>query len=318
MSKKDKDKKLATNKNLTTDKNRTNIEANKIKNRRLKWILTGVFLLGFLIAVYPLISQYYYRQVAINEVKIFDDLQSKLDEEEIKNRIRLANAYNRSIDPTRIMDPFTEEEKEGRREYAKMLELEEKIGHIEIPQIGEDLPVYAGTSMDILERGAGHLEGTSLPVGGPSTHAVVTAHRGLPKAKLFTDLNKLKEGDVFFFHNIEGVLAYEVDSIMTVEPDNFDPVLIQPGRDLMTLLTCTPYMINSHRLLVTGHRVEYTENITINKRAMSDAATYREYLRIALAVIFMLVLIYIVERVSLNKMKKIFRENRNRRDGDEK
>lgn len=290
----------------------------KNKKKRLNIILGFVFFLGFLIAIYPIISQLYYRQVANREVNNFDKEVSELTSEETKNRIELAKAYNRTLDPSRISDPFTDKELEGRREYAKMLELSLKIGHIEVPQIGEDLPVYAGTSEEILSKGAGHLEGSSLPVGGESTHAVITAHRGLPTAKLFRELNKLKKGDIFYFHNIEGVLAYEVDRILTVEPSNFEPVLVEEGKDYMTLLTCTPYMINSHRLLVRGHRVPYNPDIKVERiNNKTSEFNFREYFRIALAVIILLLFILFIEFSSLRKAKKKFRELKKKRDNNE-
>lgn len=290
----------------------------KDKKKRINIILGFVFVLGFLIAIYPIISQLYYRQVASKEVNSFDSEAKELSDEETKKRIELAKAYNRTLDPSRFSDPFTDKELEGRREYAKMLELSLKIGHIEVPQIDEDLPVYAGTSEDILSKGAGHLEGSSLPVGGQSTHAVITAHRGLPSAKLFRELNKLKKGDVFYFHNIEGVLAYEVDRILTVEPSNFEPVLVEEGKDYMTLLTCTPYMINSHRLLVRGHRVPYKPDIKVTRvdRKTSEF-NYREYFRIAIAVIILLLFILFIEFSALRKAKKRFRELKKKRDKNE-
>lgn len=290
----------------------------KKKRRKRNLVLGGVFLLGFLIAIYPVFSQLYYRQVATREVESFDTKRNELDDAELKERLELAHAYNRTLDPTRMADPFTEKEEAGRREYAKMLEIGEKIGHVEIPQINEDLPVYAGTGEDILQKGAGHLEGSSLPVGGKNTHAVVTAHRGLPTAKLFRELDKLRKGDVFFYHNIEGVLAYEVDQILTVEPTNFEPVLVQEGEDLMTLLTCTPYMINSHRLLVRGHRIPYKPEAEITRRATGTSdASYREYFMITLSIILFLVLVLFIEYSSLRKHKKIFRELKKKRDKNE-
>ncbi|HFR3476342.1 TPA: class C sortase, partial [Streptococcus suis] len=180
--------------------------------------------------------------------------------EVISRRIKLANIYNESLvggTQLDVSDPFIALQKEARDEYARMLEVEEMIGSISIPKIDVDLPIYAGTSEDILQRGAGHLEGSSLPVGGKSTRAVITAHRGLPQARLFTELNKLKKNDVFYITNIKETLAYKVESIQVIEPDEVSALSIQEGRDLVTLLSCTPYMINSHRLLVTGHRIAY-------------------------------------------------------------
>ena len=135
------------------------------------------------------------------------------------------------------------------------------VGHIQIPKIGTDIPIRAGSSEDVLQQGAGHLEGTSLPIGGKSTHTVITAHRGLPNAKLFRNLDQLAYGDVFYISNIKETIAYKVDKIQVVEPSDFEPVLVVENKDYATLLTCTPYMINSHRLLVRGERIPYHEAI---------------------------------------------------------
>ncbi|WP_308533766.1 class C sortase [uncultured Peptoniphilus sp.] len=275
----------------------------KINKKNILFIL--VFIIGFLLTVYPLISQWYYRIEAKDEVDKFNAGTEELDSSEIQRRIELARAYNSSLDPSKLSDPYTEKEKEGRAEYARMLEVEEMIGHVEVPKIGEDLPIYAGTSDDILARGAGHLEGTSLPVGGASTHAVITAHRGLPSATLFRHLDDLNKGDVFFIHNIETTLAYKVDQITTVEPWDFEKVLVISGKDYVTLLTCTPYMINSHRLLVRGHRIEYTpavqeEALKQNKRKIN----YLKLLIISLIILIVLIIIWFRERKKFRSLRK--------------
>lgn len=223
--------------------------------------LALLFILGLLIASYPMVSNYYYRIKQDQSVSSFETAKSKVDQADIKRRITLAQAYNATLDPSRINDPYTDLEKKGVAEYARMLELNEQIGYVEVPRIDINLPIYAGTSEEILQKGAGHLEGTSLPIGGKSTHTVITAHTGLPQAKLFTDVHKMKKGDLFFIHNLERTLAYQVDQILVVEPDDFTPVLVKKGKDYATLLTCTPYGINSHRLLVRGHRVPYRKAV---------------------------------------------------------
>ena len=134
---------------------------------------------------------------------------------------------------------------------------DEMMGTVEIPKINIELPIYHTTDETVLERAAGHLEGSSLPVGGESTHAVISAHRGLPSASLFTDLDQLEEGDHFLLHVLDDTLAYEVDKISVVEPEETQDLAVEEGEDLVTLLTCTPYGVNSHRLLVRGHRVPY-------------------------------------------------------------
>lgn len=232
------------------------------RNRAFRKILPFILLiLGLAILFYPMFSDWYYTIDAKQKIQDFTREANTLSQEEIKRRMDLAVTYNHTLDPSRLADPYTNKEKESIINYAHMLEVHQMIGHIIIPSINVDLPVRAGSSPQVLEDGAGHLEGTSLPVGGKSTHAVITAHRGLPRAVMFRYLDKLQDGDIFYFKNFHETLAYEVDQKLTVEPSNFEPVLVVEGKDYMTLLTCTPYMINSHRLLVRGHRVPYQEAI---------------------------------------------------------
>ncbi|HEM3183161.1 class C sortase [Streptococcus suis] len=229
-------------------------------------LLKLIFVIGLLITVYPLISQFYYRYESDREVESFYEQAQQLPSEEVSKRLEKARAYNQTLDPSKMQDPYSEEEKAGIAEYARMLEVKEKIGFVEIPKINERIAIYAGTTEDVLQKGAGHLEGSSLPVGGESTHTVISAHRGLPNASLFTNLDRLKIGDQFYIHNIAETLAYEVDQILVVEPSDFDPVMVQSGEDYATLLTCTPYMINSHRLLVRGHRVPYEPKVAAKQK----------------------------------------------------
>jgi len=153
-------------------------------------------------------------------------------------------------------------------EYMACLNIagDEMMGTVEIPKINIELPIYHTTDETVLERAAGHLEGSSLPVGGESTHAVISAHRGLPSASLFTDLDQLEEGDHFLLHVLDDTLAYEVDKISVVEPEETQDLAVEEGEDLVTLLTCTPYGVNSHRLLVRGHRVPYEPEAIADER----------------------------------------------------
>lgn len=263
-----------------------------------------IFLVGFLTFAYPLISQKYYEIESDNEVEDFKKQSEVIEDTEVKRRMDLARAYNNTLDPSRLADPYTKEEKQGRAEYARMLEVNEMLGHIEIPRIGQDLPIYAGTTDEVLEKGSGHLEGTSLPIGGKSTHAVITAHRGLPNAKLFRNLDQLVEGDVFYIHNIGETLAYQVDKIQVVDPSDFSPVLVEENHDYATLLTCTPYMINSHRLLVRGHRIPYQEAIddgVINSKKISR--DFFQLFLILLPLIALLVIFIIKERRRRSSLK---------------
>lgn len=271
--------------------------------KNLPFIL--IFLVGLLIFAYPLISQKYYEIEADNELVKFQKQSQDIDKTEVEKRMDLARAYNKTLDPSRLADPFTEEEKAGRAEYARMLEVNEMIGHVEIPRIGQDLPIYAGTTDEVLEKGCGHLEGTSLPIGGKSTQAVITGHRGLPNAKLFRNLDQLVEGDIFYIHNMEATLAYQVDKIQVVDPSDFNPVLVVEGMDYVTLLTCTPYMINSHRLLVRGHRIPYQEaiddGVLNNPRLAPD---FLQLFLILIPVIAMLIVILLIEHRRKNRLSK--------------
>ena len=228
------------------------------KKKKSNKLFIFIFILGLGILSYPLISNWYYRIEANNQVADFKEARDLLSQEEIDRRLRLAKIYNDNLGNVTPKDPYSEEEKHKALEnYAQMLELRSKIGTIEVPSIDVDLPIYAGTNEEILQKGAGHLEGTSLPIGGESTHTVITAHSGLPSARLFTDLEKVKMGDKFYIENIGGTMAYEVDHIDVIDPSDFSQLLVVPGKDYATLLTCTPIMINTHRLIVRGHRVPY-------------------------------------------------------------
>lgn len=286
----------------------------KKRNRKLKtWILRFIFLLGFLIMLYPLVSRFYYRIEASDQVTDFEEGKRNLSEEEILKRMELALAYNESLNNVVSEDPYSKKRLDsGRAEYARMLEIHERIGHVEIPKINEDLPIYAGTSEEVLQKGVGHLEGTSLPIGGNSTHTVLTAHSGLPEARLFTDLSKLEIGDKFYVHNIQTTLCYQVDQIKVVTPDVIDDLLIVEGHDYTTLLTCTPIMINTHRLLVRGHRVDYVkdveeETIVENKKNY----VYKNLFYASLVLIFIMLILILKLRKRKKKVERQLRELNN-------
>lgn len=266
-----------------------------VKKKRRVWPLLLLFIIGLSIFSYPFLSDYYYRVEFTNEIASFGQGISELEAAEIKERIELAQAYNNVLNNKITNDPFdTEQLTAGIKEYARMLEVREKIGFIEIPAIDVELPIFAGTSDEVLEKGLGHLEGTSLPIGGNSTHTVITGHSGLPKAKLFTDLHDLAIGHKFYIHNISEVLAYQVDYIETIEPTDFSKLMIEPGHDYVTLLTCTPIGINSHRLIVRGHRIEYfapVEEKAIAEHKASKRFEKMFYIAAAVAGILLLTLI---------------------------
>lgn len=276
-----------------------------VKNIKKNFKFILIFLLGLLIFSYPLISQKFYEIQAEQEVIEFVKQAKEIDSKEVDRRMELARIYNETLDPSRIADPYNKKEKEARAEYARMLEVHEMMGHVEIPRINQDIPIYAGTSDAVLEKGAGHLEGTSLPIGGNNTHTVITAHRGLPNALLFRNLDQIKEGDVFYIHNIKETIAYRVDKIQVVEPTNFEPVLVVDGKDYATLLTCTPYMINSHRLLVRGERIDYQSAIDDGvANTPSFKPDFYQLFLILLPFITLLILFYGREKKVSNKLNK--------------
>lgn len=272
-------------------KERENKETEQRPRRRLRLSTVFsvlIFLLGLAIFLYPVISRFYYRIETTKVVSDFKEGKEQLNPEEIKRRMALARAYNAMLSGhgQTFHDPYVSNVEEGVANYARMLEVREKIGVIRIPCIDVEEPIYAGTSEDVLQKGTGHMEYTSLPVGGDSTHSVITGHRGLPDKKIFSALNNVKEKDRFYIENIEQILAYEVDQIKVIEPSVFDDLQIVQGKDYVTLLTCTPYMINSHRLLVRGHRIPYVPEV-----AKQDMNRAQLQFMIKMAVVLLIILL---------------------------
>ncbi|WP_309302391.1 class C sortase [Facklamia sp. 7083-14-GEN3] len=254
-----------------------------------------IFIIGGIALCYPFITRYLYDEASRVEVNTYKEAVQQLSIKETDRRIFLAKAYNDQLSQKNegvfnLSDPFSEKDyQEGRVAYAHMLEIKEQIGVIDIPKINEELPVFAGTSEEVLQKGIGHLEGTSLPVGGKHTHSVLTGHRGLPNARLFSNLDKLKEGDVFYLKNLYETLAYQVDKIDVILPDEIEYLDIVPDQDYMTLITCTPYMINSHRLLVRGHRIPYVQEEYEEERK-SNINFFMKYRWILLLLLLLIIL----------------------------
>ncbi|MDE7038709.1 MAG: class C sortase, partial [Lachnospiraceae bacterium] len=190
--------------------------------------------------------------------------------------------YNNALLPSILPDSFADaENSDGNDAYMACLNIagDGMMGTVEVPKIDITLPIFHTTTKEILEKAAGHLEGSSLPVGGENTHAVITAHRGLPSAALFTDLDKMKEGDHFLLHILKETLCYEVDQISIVEPEDTKALAVEDGMDLVTLVTCTPYGVNSHRMLVRGHRVPYDpQELADENLPLSDMSLHTNYL----------------------------------------
>ena len=221
-------------------------------------ILILVFLVGLSLLLYPTVSDYWNSLHQSRAISGYTEQVASLDNDIYDALWAEARAYNEALPGKEDRFRLTEAELE---EYEGLLSVSgtNVIGYIEIPKINCSLPIYHGTDDAVLERGVGHIEGSSLPVGGAGTHCVLSGHRGLPRAKLFTDLDQLAEGDTFVLRILDEALTYEVDQILIVEPQELDALKIDPDQDYCTLITCTPYGINSHRLLVRGRRVENPE-----------------------------------------------------------
>lgn len=231
-----------------------------------------VLLLGVCVILYPVISAILAKMTQTVTISNYQRAVQNLSNQEIEAMKEDARKYNETLYKTVLSDPFSQK-KELDANYVKLLNIGEVMGYIDIPKINVYLPIYHGPSEEILQKGVGHLQNTSLPIGGKSTHAVLTGHRGLPTATLFTDLDQLVQGDLFYIHILNGELVYRVDQIKVVEPEDTSDLVIQQGEDYVTLVTCTPYGINTQRLLVRGTRVE---NESVQRRAQPELKLVNE------------------------------------------
>ena len=229
--------------------------AREATDRGFTLLLVAVMLVGIGLLLYPTLSDYWNSFHQSRAVMSYAEHVSDMNAEEYDRLLSEARDYNRRFEQDGLDWNLTEEEK---AEYESVLNIDRSgvMGYIKIPKINVMLPVYHGTEENVLQSSIGHLEGSSLPVGGESTHCLLSGHRGLPSARLFTDLDQLREGDTFTMTVLNETLTYEVDHIWIMEPEDLSHLQIEEGKDLCTLITCTPYGINTHRLLVRGHRIE--------------------------------------------------------------
>ncbi len=272
-----------------------------------------VILLGAGAAAYPLIASINNEHTQSLVQTEYEEKLQQLDTSEIDAALAAAREYNKTISTVQIED--IDKIKADLPPYEDLLNLANNgiMGYIMIPAISIDLPIYHGTTGAAMEKGAGHMEGTSLPVGGIGTHAVISAHSGMASAKLFTDLDKLKLGDMFFITVCNQKLAYEVDNIAVVEPTDIDLIRIDTQQDYVTLLTCTPYGVNTHRLLVRGHRVEMAEEAIaeVEEKAKPEGSTWIEKyeqgiligIAIFLGLLLIALLVYFIKRRKDKKEK---------------
>lgn len=222
-------------------------------------LLTLAFFIGLGLLVYPTLAHTYNMIYATHAIEDYETVLAELKPEDYSRYFQAAEAYNARL--RQLESPLTDYEEVPGYDEALSIGGSNLIGYIQIEKINVNLPIFHGTSSSVLAEGVGHMQGTSLPVGGESTHSILSAHRGLPQARLFTDLDQVEEGDLFTVTVLDKTLTYLVDKITIAEPTEVNLLLVEEGVDGITLLTCTPYGVNTHRLLVHGHRVENVEEV---------------------------------------------------------
>lgn len=260
-------------------------------------ILVFLLLIGLSLLLYPTVSDYWNSFHQTRAIATYTENVAKLDNNQYDQLWEEARAYNEAMCFRSNPYYLSEEQK---AQYESLLDVSGLgvMGYIEIPEIDVSLPIYHGTEESVLQVAVGHLDWTSLPVGGESTHCVLSGHRGLPSAKLFTNLDKLQTGDIFMLRVLDNVLTYEVDQILIVEPQETGALRIEEGKDYCTLVTCTPYGINTHRLLVRGHRIDNLEEVK-TVRVTADAVQIEPMLvapMVAIPILLVLLLLLLLPR----------------------
>ena len=278
-----------------------------IKEQKVNIILCLVILIGIGLLSYPTVSDWWNSFHQTRAVASYAAAVSQMKTEDYDRLFAEADDYNRKLAGTGMKWSMTDEEIQ---EYNNVLDISDNgiMGYIDIPRIRQTLPIYHGTDDAVLQIAIGHLAGTSLPVGGDSTHCVVSGHRGLPSARLFTDLDRLTVGDIWTMTVLNRTVTYEVDQIRIVEPEDLSELQIVQGSDYCTLLTCTPYGINTHRLLVRGHRIPNLDgdaNVTVDAMQVDQTLV-----AMVVAVIILLILVIILLIVS----SKWYKDRRDRRE----
>lgn len=256
-------------------------------------IIALIFLAGLGFLLYPTVSNLWNRAHQSRAIATYTKQVEKLDDSQNKEMLKAARKYNKNL--LKKSDHWKLSKKD-KKKYESLLDVSGTgiMGYIEVPKIDCSLPIYHGTDEGALQIAIGHLEGSSLPVGGKSTHCVLSGHRGLPSARLFTDLDQMEEGDVFVLNVLGRKLAYEVDQIKVVLPDEMSDLEIVQGKDLCTLVTCTPYGINTHRLLVRGHRTKYIEETVVQVQKEAEKKETGIWLLAGGGAVFLIIIIIVV------------------------
>lgn len=265
-------------------------------------LVISLLLLGVGILFYPMLSNYIYE---LNGSYVIDDYQNTIDssaKEELESEWKKAREYNDNLLGHPVRDPFIEGTGIVMPDnYVDILNINDTMGYIEIKKINVNLPIYHGTGDDVLQKGIGHLEGSTLPVGGKGTHCILTGHTGLTNAKIFTDLTMLQEGDEFYLHILDDTLAYKIDEIKVIEPEETEKIKRVDGQDYVTLLTCTPYGVNSHRLIVRGTRTPYHPEMSDSSPQSKSLLTK---LTLIVAAVTSCIMLSLIVFVAVRKKKK--------------
>ncbi|GMN95455.1 class C sortase [Blautia wexlerae] len=278
--------------------------------KKIVKVFRGVgYLIAFSLILYPVVSNYVNQLHSTTIATDYEQEVSHLSENLENEMIEQAREYNKSlIGISSFIDPFSDTEGIQTEDdvYNNLLKIDDTgmMGYIDIPKLDIVLPVYHGISEKVLQSGVGHLPNTSLPVGGESSHAVLSGHRGLANAKIFTDLNKMEVGDVFYIKVLHHTFAYQVDQILTVLPSETDALQIEKGKDYVTLVTCTPYAVNTHRLLVRGTRIPYEEAKNVDEE-VGLHRTIPFYMIILIGGIAAVVIIWIGTKIYSRRKEKV-------------
>lgn len=291
---------------------------------RQKIIPILIVLFGFALLSYPFISNYMFEKSAGSTIESYKKQSKTYDQKQKEKALKEAKEYNQDLtrSAVQLTDPFKAKKSDGETMvYNNILNLDQSrvMGYLEIPCISVNLPIYHGTDAEILERGVGHLAASSIPVGGKSTHSVLTGHTGLSSAKLFTDLTEMKKEDLFFIHVLDRTLAYKVDQISVVRPEDTRKLQIVKGKDYVTLVTCTPYGVNDHRLLVRGVRTKYVKKQRSSIRPRNQDSQWMRTYKKAIAIGLMIVTVLILLGKVFQKLHRKKTEHRqiNRKKGRE-
>lgn len=269
-------------------------------------LIIVIALLGVGLFAYPMIANYFSEKNSSYAADDYAEKISGIPEEDLQKAWEEAEEYNQNLEGNPVHDPFVEGSGMVLSDnYYEIMNIENTMGYVTIPKIKVKLPIYHGTAESTLKKGVGHLEGSSVPIGGIGTHSVLTGHTGLTNAKLFTNLIELKEGDIFFIHVLGRTLAYQVDQIQVAEPSDTTALKRIPEQDHCTLITCTPYGINSHRLLVRGVRIEYAEQMEEEAAQLAEGMTEEQKLVLTAAIISSLVMgIFVIVAIFWSKRKQ--------------